>query len=73
MQRLHSVSVIWLLLTLTLAGCQTMDSGAISAALPASIPCAGLSPIYWSKQDTRKTQEQVTEFNAAYKAACMAQ
>ncbi len=66
---LRSINAIWLCLILT--SCQTTASVATDTA--ASIPCAALVPIYWSKDDTRKTQDQVTEYNAVWKAICQTQ
>lgn len=54
------------LLCLTLTACQTTGS----VGTDKSIPCAALTPILWSKADTRETQNQVTEYNAVGVRVC---
>lgn len=63
-------SVVAMLACLALTACQTTGSGGINAPETKAVPCAALSPIYWSKGDTRETQDQVTEFNAVGARVC---
>jgi hypothetical protein len=56
-----------MLVCLSLTACQTMGSAGINLR---SVPCENLNPIYWSKNDTRPTQEQITEYNGVYVAHC---
>lgn len=58
------------LVCLTLTACQTTGSGGINAQGVKAVPCAALTPIYWSKGDTRETQEQATEYNAVGARVC---
>lgn len=64
-----------MLLCLLVTACQTTGSGGTKPIdvnkLPKSIPCSALDPIRWSKNDTRLTQEQVTEYNGVYKEICL--
>lgn len=39
--------------------------------LSASLMCADVDPIKWSRSDTIETVRQAKEFNAAYKEACL--
>lgn len=64
------ISAVAILACLTLTACQTTGSGGINAPGMKVVPCAALSPIYWSKGDTRETQDQVTEFNTVGARVC---
>lgn len=61
---------VWLLsLPLLLflpAACQTTASVGTSS----TTMCAVFKPIYWSKDDTRETQEQVVEHNKVWSTLC---
>jgi hypothetical protein len=57
-----------MLMFLSLTACQTTGSAGTNVLY---VPCESLEPIRWSKTDTRRTQEQVTEFNSVYKALCL--
>lgn len=63
-------SVVAMLACLGLTACQTTGSGGIDAPAAKVVPCAALSPIYWSKGDTRETQDQATEYNAVGARVC---
>jgi hypothetical protein len=59
------------MLSLSLTACQTTGSDAINAgAGRPAVACQSFQPIYWSKQDTRPTQDQIVEHNAVYKRIC---
>lgn len=60
---------------LPLAACQTTGSGAIDqptlTRLATDVPCKAFKPFRWSTKDTRETQEQAVEHNAAYSELCL--
>lgn len=60
-----------LLLSLSLTACLTTGSDETRPVLTVNTGCESFKAIYWSKKDTRKTQEQVVEHNAVYKKLCM--
>lgn len=68
--KLVKISAVAVLACLTLTACQTTGSGEINVAATKTVPCTALSPILWSKGDTRETQDQVTEFNAVGARVC---
>jgi hypothetical protein len=63
-------SVVAMLACLALTACQTTGSGGTSPPGEKAVPCAALSPILWSKSDTRDTQNQATEYNAVGARVC---
>lgn len=59
------LSVGVMALSLGLTACQTTGSVATK-----QVPCITLKPIAWSRNDTRETQDQATEYNAVAAAMC---
>lgn len=59
-----------MLLCLSLTACQTTVSGGTKLLELRSVPCENLEPFRWSKDDTRYTQDQATEYNRVYVTHC---
>lgn len=57
--------------SLSLTACQMTGSAVTEpVAVPKAIPCSSTGPIYWSKNDTRGTQEQAVTHNKVFKDVC---
>lgn len=58
-----------MLLCLPLIACQTMGSVGTNIDTK-EVTCKAFSVIYWSKLDTRATQDQITVHNKKYVTLC---
>lgn len=60
-----------MVLMVALAGCSTGNTGAISiAGASDQWICFAFRPIFWSRQDTDRTRDQIVQHNAAWEALC---
>jgi hypothetical protein len=71
-KKLIALALLGLLLLTPLGGCQTLSLSrtTASAGTRGATFCQVAKPFYWSKKDTRMTQEQAVSHNSVFRTLC---